>query len=221
MLSPLLRYLGLLVASSLVLGCASESSAISKTLGLVLARDRADHIAPNLNPEFRYLRATAMGNTALLVLGHIDPHPQGDIEVWYSAQWEVLRLQNGRLVGTTGLKFDWRNVRYPPLPPWFALTDQEISFTREHDEVPGYRYGISEEIRLRKIATLKGTTLVGIDPESVQWFIEEVKPNALTNMTSSLPSTVYAVQAGHVVYGAQCLNQEVCITWQHWPVAGK
>lgn len=214
--SPLFRIIGLICMTYLMVGCASESSAISGTIGLILDRENIDKTV--LNPNLRYLRATALGHTALLVLGYIEPHPQGDIEVWYSAKGEVLRLQNGRIVGTSGLKLDWRNVRYPTLPNWSAIADQDISFTREHDEEPGYRYGIRKEIRLHKTSTLKGTNLIGIDSTEMQWFIEEVKSGNLADSSSPLPSTVYGVSAGRVIYGAQCLNQEVCITWQRWPV---
>lgn len=218
MLPVLFRKIGLIGTACLVVGCANESSAISGTLGLLLNRDSVDKIT--LNPNLRYLRATAQGNTALLVLGYVEPHTQGDIEVWYSAKGEVLRLQNGRIVGTSGLKLDWRSVRYPTLPPWSALTEEEISFMREHDETPGYRYGIRKEIHLRKTSAITGTNLVGIDPTKLQWFIEEVKPSTPTDNSPALPSTVYAVLAGRVVYGAQCLDRELCITWQRWPVTG-
>ena len=55
-----------------------------------------------LNQRFAYLRVTAGKPVAFMALGYVDPHPNGPVEVWYSADREVIRLQNGRLVGTAG-----------------------------------------------------------------------------------------------------------------------
>ena len=95
--------------------CSSTSNAILQTLPYAIGRDSKIANA-RLNPNFRYLRVTVGGRVVLLALGNTDSHPQGPIEVWYSAEREVLRLQNGRLVGAVGLTTEWREVSLPALP---------------------------------------------------------------------------------------------------------
>ena len=50
-----------------------------------------------LDPAYRYLRAVVDGRSALLVLGYTDTDPAtpaaAPIEVWYSAEGELIRLQ--------------------------------------------------------------------------------------------------------------------------------
>ena len=74
--------------------------------------------AINLNPAYRYLRVSVGGRDALLVLGYSDPTPTGPIETWYSSAGEVLKLQNGRIFSTVGLRIDWRAVTYTESPSW-------------------------------------------------------------------------------------------------------
>lgn len=69
------------------------------------------------------------------MLGYVDAYPQGDVEIWYSAQCEVLRLQNGRLVGAVGLPVEWRRVTYPQISPaWPAVSPEGTRFSRVRDE---------------------------------------------------------------------------------------
>ena len=112
--------MAVLLLAVVVSGCSSGSQAIVDTARSVWGGPAAADSA-RLNPRLRYLRVSVDGRVALLVLGYVDAHPRGRIEVWYSAQHEVLRLQNGRIVGATGLTTEWRHVALPALPDWSAL----------------------------------------------------------------------------------------------------
>src|SRR5512135_2466587 len=118
-------------------GCSSTSNAILQTLPYGYGRNPGVDNA-RLNPNFRYLRVTIGGRVVLLALGNVDSGPRGPIEVWYSAEREVLRLQNGRLVGAAGLTTEWRNVSLPELPSWSAVAhdDRAIRWTRVRDVMP-------------------------------------------------------------------------------------
>lgn len=174
-----------------------------------------------LNPRLGYLRVSIDGRAALLVLGYVDPHPQGRIEVWYSAQREVLKLQNGRVVGVTGLTTEWRGVALPALPDWSALlaSPQPLEWTRRRDVMPGYRYGVEDRLTLKRIAPPEDSRLVGKGSRNLIWFEETVAPDARGER--ALPPARYALDlratGEPVVYGEACVAPDLCFAWQRWP----
>lgn len=212
--------------------CSAGSNAILQTLPNVYRRNPSVDNA-RLNPDFRYLRVTIGGRVVLLALGNVDSHPQGPIEVWYSAEREVLRLQNGRLAGAVGLTTEWREVSLPELPSWSAAARAEQAFrwTRTRDVMPGYRYGVKDALSLHVVAAPGRSALQGLDPQHLTWFEERVEPGPVARLSAvfgnsssvdgPLPPARYAVdlQGGRetVVYGEQCLAPELCFTWQRWP----
>jgi hypothetical protein len=177
-----------------------------------------------LSPNLRYLRVTIGGRVVLLALGFLDPHPHGTIEVWYSAEREVVRLQNGRVVGAVGLTYEWRNVVLPELPEWSKLAGnvEPFRWSRTRDVMPGYRYGLRDTLWLSAIPPLENSALKELDPKDLTWFEERFADDGLSK--AALPVARYAVQVaggqGLVVYGEQCLAPPTCFTWQRWP-AGK
>jgi hypothetical protein len=209
----------LLLLAGALSGCSTGSEAALDT-ALSLRRTSPD--TAKLNPSYRYLRVAVGGNVALLVLGYVDTHPQGSIEVWYSAQHEVIKLQNGRLVGALGLTTEWRRVTLPALPDWGDLvaSSEPLHWTRRRDVMPGYRYGIEDRLTLAHIPPPGNSRLVGIDPASLTWFEETDTPSA---GEEALPAVRYALDlhsiGDPVVYAEACLTKDLCFAWQRWPVA--
>lgn len=195
--------------------CTSSTNAVFQTAQFVLRRDAATATAV-LNPDFRYLRATIDGRVALLVLGYVEPQSDGPIQVWYSAEREVLRLQNGRLVGAVGLTTEWRNVTLEGPAPWSSLKNSVLTsqWTRIRDVMPGYRFGVRDVLSLRAISPPARNALQDLDPERLAWFEERVRENYL-------PPARYGVAfddgAEAVVYSEQCLAPKLCFTLQRWP----
>ena len=204
-------------------GCATGSDAIVQTMQSAIGRTRGPDEA-KLSPNFRYLRVTIEGRMALLALGYLDSHPHGTIEVWYSAEREVVRLQNGRLVGVAGLAAEWRNVVLPEFPPWSTLARAAgpLRWMRTRDVMPGYRYGLRDSLLLSATPPPATSALQGLDAQQLTWFEERFSDGGLAKMT--LPPARYAVQfadgGGTVVYAEQCVAPQICFTWQRWP-AGK
>ena len=213
--------------------CSAGSNAILQTLPYAYGRNPGVDSA-RLNPNFRYLRVTIGGRVVLLALGNVDSHPQGPIEVWYSAEREVLRLQHGRLVGAVGLTTEWRDVLLPELPSWSAIArdDKVFRWTRTRDVMPGYRYGVKDALALRVVPESRRGALEVLDPQRVTWFEEKVESAPVAWLAdvfggrvvtdAALPPARYAVDFRDgqetVVYGEQCLAPELCFTWQRWPV---
>ena len=202
----------LLLPITALWGCAASTDAVLDTVR-VAARPDPGVARAQLNPNFRYLRVSIRGRLALLALGDVDSHAGGPTEVWYSAEREVVRLRNGRLVGAIGLTTEWRSVVLPALPPWSALARAGAPFrwVRTRDVMPGYRYGVRDALELRPIDPPERSELVEIEPQRLAWFEER---------TEHLPLARYAVElrdgAETVVYGEQCLSQDVCFSWQRW-----
>ena len=217
------RRLALLILFAAAGGCASGGDAIFDTAQSLIGRGKGIDDT-KLNPDFRYLRVTIGGRIVLLALGYLDQHPQGTIEVWYSAEREVIRLQNGRVVGAVGLTTEWRNVALPDLPGWtkLASTAEPLQWARTRDVMPGYRYGLRDTLSLRTIPPPETSALEGKDPKDLTWFEERFA--AGESSKTALAAARYAVQIagaqGVVVYGEQCLSPQTCFTWQRWP-AGK
>jgi hypothetical protein len=186
---------------------------------------QAEIAAATLNPRYRYLRVTVAGRTALLVLGDMDEHRNGQVEVWYSAQREVLRIQNGRIAGVTGLRTEWRSVSMPAMPAWSTLASaaRQHHWIRIRDVMPGYRFGVRDALILSRISTPAQSALQGLDPAQLAWFEERHRGDPTSELW--LPPARYAVQIGEgretVVYGEQCIARDLCFTWQRWPVESK
>lgn len=187
---------------------------VSQTLFDAIPALGQDVDAISLNPNLRYLRVAVRGRVVLMVLGYVEPHAEGEINTWYSSEGEVLRLQNGRVIATIGLETDWRAVRNFSLPAWKNLDESAtVSYRRERDEMPGYRYGIAETVALYAIPAPSNSKLKGVPASDLRWFAES---------SDGLPLARYALRITdgelRVIYAEQCLSQEFCINWQTWPI---
>jgi hypothetical protein len=154
-----------------------------------------------------------------LVRGYEEKHPEGQIDVWYSTEGEVISLQNGRVVNTAGLETDWRAVRNFSLPAWQDMIGRNaVTYSRERDEMPGYRFGIKETVSLYPVDVPANAKLVGMPATTLRWYEESV-----IGQPGGLPSGRFAVQlkdgATRIVYGEQCLSKTLCLAWQIWPAA--
>lgn len=213
---------------ALLTGCATSSSPLADVLAAAFSDKfgpgKAASLADNLNPQYDYLWGEVEDHPpVLLVLGYIDAHPQGDIEVWYSAKHEVIKIQNGRIVATTGLQTDWRAVRFPSsLPVWSDVPPQGEVYQRFRDEMPGHRYAISDRIELKPWHGVPPITLPdSLPPEQARaygWFQE----TTLSTTAQPLPPAWFAwgTYRGQpaVVYSEQCLSPTFCLKLQRWPV---
>ena len=199
-------------------GCAENSKAVVQTVRDAFADNRAAADAFKLDPRFRYLRVTHEGGVAILILGGVDKDARGIIQTWYAADAAVLKLQNGRLVGNTGLAPEWRAVALPELPAWSTLAAEQkpLPWERVRDVMPGYRFGIRDQLVLAVVAPPRSSGLVRLDPQKLTWFEERTQAST----GERLPPARYAVQGDTVVYGEQCVSARNCIKWQRWPADG-
>lgn len=226
--TPPARFFILLLAV-LLSACSSSANPIMQTMQNVFeSNEGVTHL--KLNPDFRYLRVVNDSRIAFLALGNKDADALGTIEVWYSAEREVMRLQNGRLVGAAGLTTEWRSVTLPALPSWSTISRfvQPFRWTRLRDVMPGYHFGTRDDLVLRRIAAPAKNELQALAPDKLSWFEERLDPDANSRDSSKAPDEIlprarYAVDFSNgkesVVYAEQCLAPELCFSWQVWPPA--
>lgn len=170
-------------------------------------------VPPVLNPNYKYLRLEFSRHVAYFARGYEDVGPAGATEVWYSGLGEVLRLRNGRPVGATGMGIDWTSVTYSGAGIW-PEGGAVVHLTRSRDQSPGYAFGITEILRLRRIDVPRDVRLWGADPASLLWYEEVVERG------SDLPPVRYGVrppsEGGEVHYSEICLSVDYCFSWQRW-----
>jgi len=205
-------------------GCSSGSSAMLDAARILYRGQPASQNSPNFNPNFAYLRAQIANRTIYMVLGYIDQHPEGQVEVWYSGSGEVIRLLNGRLVGSTGLSTDWRATRFSRWPAWpdaFAPSSQDAApqrYVRERDLMPGYRFGIRDEIIRAPIPAPANSAIAGVDAQSLSWYEER---SVTRPSSASLPVARFGLSkkpgaARTVVYSEQCISNDLCMSFERW-----
>lgn len=195
-------------------GCASrQMSVLAVAKSLVQNNEAIDSAV--LRPDFRYLRVTINNKSVLMVLGYVDADSSGrPIQVWFSADGEVVRTQYGRLVGLIGAPIEWRQVTLSAdVPAWSDITNaHQYQYVRQLDEMPGYRWSQVDHLTIRPISVATDTELKGSAAASLQWF-EEVA------VDGRLPAARYALVPGarEPVYGEQCVSASFCMSWQVWP----
>ena len=216
----LLRSIG---ACALLSACSQQASPILESLRTIgaLLSSSAPANDTQLNPEYEHLRVTLDGRSAFVTLGDIDKRPDGNINVYYGGGGLVIRVQNGRLAGVNGLTTEWRNVVMHNAPAWAAAARaKHLEWRRARDFMPGYQYGIEEQIILTPIAPPLKNPLLETSGEGLYWFEEHIAASNATRDSMKLPPARYAVSLANnqetVVYGEQCLAVNTCLTWQRW-----
>jgi hypothetical protein len=198
-------------------GCGTTS--LTRTISDTFPIFGADLDSLPLKPGFGYLRVSVHGRIALMVLGYSDVTPEGRVETWYSSEGEMISLRNGRILATAGLSVDWRSVRAHALPDWSELLQlPHYEYQRVRDEMPGYRFGIRESVRISPKKVVWDSQLINIRADQLQWLEERVVGDSDGALRAR-----YALRTrdgkAELVYFEQCLSEDLCIAFQSWPVS--
>lgn len=203
----------LLAAASLSqLACSTDQAATWATVRHALARPAASE-SHSLPDGYSYMRLTVNGASAMVALGYVDLDILGrPVQVWYSSAGEVMRTQDGRLVGLLGTPVEWRSVVMSAATPAWADVTQALALQRNVDVSPGFRWGQRHVLTVQPLPPPSDTALAGLSPADLRWFAEhEANHQALPARYAVAPAS------GRVVYGEQCLAPTFCLTWQTWP----
>jgi len=208
-------------------GCDSVPLTALKTFSMTFTGVQAS-APPASTSGLQYLRAEWGSGTAFLVLGDRDRIDGREVDVWYSAGRQVLRLDAGRVVGTTGLPVDWARVERSGMPAsWRAASVTPARYERVRDEQSPTRFGVKDAVVLKRIAPPADLHLPGVERAQWQgwaWFSEESVPpsegRGRDRQHVALPASTFAVDLDvpgePVRYSHQCLSAGFCLRLQPW-----
>lgn len=210
----------LFLASIGLSGCASNFKAAYSMIQAVGAPSPYRFEKFEMAPGLQYLEAHTVGAQAMMVLGYVaTPPQQPPVHTWYDSQRELLRLQNGFMVGLTGVKNYISNTEYT----WAAPNQQGVqlptskTYSQPDQQVFNQTVTLSFQAVLESSVNTKNSVLrkrlIEAARQSEQpllWYQEVPQPN------SQLPYSLHAFTSdGNPVYGSQCLTPSVCIEWLH------
>jgi hypothetical protein len=105
-----------------------------------------------LDSRFEFLQMKlGDGPAAYLALGK----RVGSGESWYSADPLLVVLDDGRLGTFAGAPLEWRLIRQSGRPDWERVLRRNgpQRWQRQRDEMPGYRFGLNDEIETQRVPT--------------------------------------------------------------------
>jgi hypothetical protein len=213
---PLRIALVFLVA--VIAGCSSAFQATGDTLFYAFDPDRRVRTAP-LNPQFEYLRVIVDGRLALLARGVVDQREGRDLEVFFSADGEVLKLSAGRIEEFSNGK---RHLVSRPSSGNYPAWDPQaiIEYQVEVDARPTYQFSVPQQRLLKALVSPpKKTNLKGIDPRALIWF-EESSADSQASPQRSVFGIRLDPSGPQIVYSEQCIASDLCFSLQRWRASG-
>jgi len=173
-----------------------------------------------LDPRFEFLQMK-LGDSpaAYLALGK----RVGASESWYSADPLLVVLEDGRLGPFAGAAVEWRAVRQAGRPDWERLVRRGNTqrWQRQRDEMPGYRFGLSDEIETRRITqTELPAELTSVHERllashrELRWVSDQVSTTDPEGQRVAWAQWfAVAERAGRwqVVWSRQCLRPDWCL----------
>lgn len=225
------RAAGLALGLVLLAGCSQSMRAGMRTLSASWQPQPVlDVPKVELNPQLRYLRVqidSARGpQVALMVEGDQDVGPGGDLtSVWYGADGTVLRLREGRLVGFADARQAWRVIdeeapgRWPGVSPsGDERAASALAYTQVIDMQPGHQFGLPRRRELVATDAPPADHTVQGATGALRWVMD--RPMSQDPAGNDAPGW-YALddrsQPAQVLYGQRCLDNRICLRWQHWP----
>lgn len=171
------------------------------------------------NPAYQYMQVEVPGAASLTVLGYQYP----DLQVWYAAKGEVVRLQGNRLLDTTGLNVNLANVQYTP-----GAQAQQTNMKFDVPELGLFNVQATLQLQpaqppksnLAKQASEQANAGKGLYWYSETFVEQKTLPEALNGLppaiygfSQALPEGAQANQLPLAVYGQQCLAPTYCLEW--------
>ncbi|WP_421831906.1 hypothetical protein [Limnobacter sp.] len=167
------------------------------------------------NPAYQYMQVEVPGAASLTVLGYQYPN----LQVWYAAKGEVVRLQGNRLLDTTGLNVNLANVQYAAGGqaqqtnmkfdvPELGLFNVQATLQLQPTEPP--KSNLAKMASATKGLYWYSETILGL--ESLPVALEGLPP-AIYGFAQALPEGINASELPTAVYGKQCLAPTYCLEW--------
>jgi len=224
--------------------CTSASDAALQTAKSAFTNTSKLIEQTSLNPQFSYLRVNVSGLDALLVKGYIDKDSNGSIDVWYASDGSILRLQEGRYLGSVGFDNNWQNVSYQNSPTFNKIVTEfdrpnpspklssvssfypieQYYFSRSHSEMPSYKAVLNEKLSAivskNAPSNIPKTLKSYLNGKSLIWVTEQSSQSSSEKLSNTQSWYGFEKLSNQyeLVIGQQCLTTSFCITWMPWPV---
>jgi hypothetical protein len=206
-----------------IVGCSGGARTAAETIRFAAFPDkRVSEASAYLSPNFEYMRARVNGRLIFLALGYREAGSgaQDVLDVYFSADGEVLKLRKGRIVSFVGLGKELTKAFPDGIPDW---SEKSVSYRTVLDDRPSYNLGQSWLVEIAPLARPpSGKDLIGLAPASLLWFKERLPSEAIKS--GFLRAPVYAVTRRNgrdeVVYSEQCLEPKLCFSLQRWRSSG-
>jgi len=192
----------------MMLGCRSNPTYDTLTTLLPWQKQFAQ-----VQPGVEYLWVSVGGRATVMALGErslegVAPNVSRH-EYWYTGQGEMLYLRNGRIQEAKGFTREWRGQTSNP-PDWAdALkSNRAISWRRQMDLMPGFRYNSVDHLTTYNLPTPK--QLPENVPTTAFWIGDSVESKIENGRVWRFEQR-FAIENGVVVYSEQCLAPELCL----------
>lgn len=207
---------GLCVAALLALSaCTGLNQAAINSLQAAYQGPNRNFEAVPRNPAYQYMQVEVPGAASLTVLGYQYPN----LQVWYTAKGEVVRLKGNRLLDTTGLNVNLANVQY-------AAGGQAQQTNMKFDVPELGLFNVQATLQLQPTEPPKSNLArMASATKGLYWYSEiivgskalpaalEGLPPAIYGFAQALPEGINASQLPNAVYGKQCLAPTYCLEW--------
>jgi hypothetical protein len=206
-----------------IVGCSGGARTAAETIRFAAFPDkRVSEASAYLSPNFEYMRARVNGRLIFLALGYREAvsGAQDALDVYFSADGEVLKLRKGRIVSFVGLGKELTKAFPDGIPDW---SEKSVSYRTVLDDRPSYNLGQTWFVEVAPVAGPPSRKdLIGLAPASLLWFKERLPSEAIKS--GFLQAPVYAVTRRNgrdeVVYSEQCLEPKLCFSLQRWRSSG-
>lgn len=205
--------------------CTSLNQAAINSLQAAYKGPNRNFEAVPRNPAYQYMQVEVPGAASLTVLGYQYPN----LQVWYAAKGEVVRLQGNRLLDTTGLNVNLANVQY-------TAGGQARQTDMKFDVPELGLFNVQATLQLLPIEPHKSNLAKQASERAnggkgLYWYSEtfvgalanssarplpaalEGLPPAIYGFAQALPEGINASELPLAVYGKQCLAPTYCLEW--------
>ena len=165
------------------------------------------------NPAYDYLVLEFNGRQAQMALGYRQWIQGRMVEHWYAGA-EMLEMVDGRVHKAVGMTHEIRRNTGKP-PRWEALASsaQAVSWSRQLDLMPGYRFDMQETVSSRTLSPSEALLLPDGLNENLMWVRDDVQSQDAQGQPWNYVQ-LFALRGGRVVYSEQCINEKLCMRFR-------
>ena len=208
----MLNFIRTIYCSFFILLCGCQSNPTFDTFTNLLPWTKK---YSQVSVGLEYILVSTNENDALMALGErrIDESKNQIHEHWYTGQGEMLYLVNGRIQKALGFTNEIRS-QINEAPTWNEVVEsrRELTWRRKIDLMPGFRYGVINNISTKKIETPSKPP--DNLPTTSKWIADLVESKTYDGKTWWFTQR-FALFEGRIVYSEQCISSELCLKIKH------